>query len=94
MKNQTPPQKKIENLFFLALVIENNKMKYFLGIHDHAKAFPRVYSLDSYYLYGPENLKWKTKFNRVQVWYHSKQTAEANTNLFWKTLISIQTLKN
>lgn len=92
MENHTPPQKETENLLLLIL-IEDNNMKYPLRIHNHEKFLSRVYSLNSYYLYGPKSLKWKIKFNIVQVWYHSQQTAEANRNLFWKTLISIKSLK-
>ena len=66
MENHTPPQKETENLLLLIL-IEDNNMKYPLRIHNHEKVLSRVYSLNSYYLYGPKNLKRKIKSNIVQV---------------------------
>jgi hypothetical protein len=52
MENQIP-QETEGKLAYLALLLDENSMKYSLRIQNHKKALSRVYSSNSQYLYDP-----------------------------------------
>ena len=51
MENQIPQE--TEGKLYLALLLDENSMKYSLRIQNHKKALSRVYSSNSQYLYDP-----------------------------------------